>query len=278
MRNKTALAFTCVVGLAPVGTAQGQEFARVLRNGEQAILSVFGTRPVDLAAKKLVDEFGVAVNVEDPLYFYSDDVQFSHVAASGKRVMVPRAALLEMPLVLKEDGSVRDVVQAVETLRDAANIRLPFAYRMDNDRDVFTLIPTRTRDEQGRSVDLSPLLDRHVTIPPGTRTIVEHVKILTDSLQQQTGIRVSCCQAFVSGIPWGSTVVAFEARDERARSALLRLLRREPGRDRLIPIEHTGAFRLVKAEPGREHWYWLMRCQPRAAWCFINVAPIPEKP
>jgi hypothetical protein len=152
MRNKTALAFTCVVGLAPVGTAQGQEFARVLRNGEQAILSVFGTRPVDLAAKKLVDEFGVAVNVEDPLYFYSDDVQFSHVAASGKRVMVPRAALLEMPLVLKEDGSVRDVVQAVETLRDAANIRLPFAYRMDNDRDVFTLIPTRTRDEQGRSV------------------------------------------------------------------------------------------------------------------------------
>jgi hypothetical protein len=37
---------------------------------------VFGPRPVDLAAKKLVDEFGVAINVEDPLYVYGDDVQF----------------------------------------------------------------------------------------------------------------------------------------------------------------------------------------------------------
>ena len=67
--------------------AQGQEFAHVLRNGADGSLSVFGPRPVDLAAKKLVDEFGVAINVEDPLYFYRDDVQFSHVAASGKRAI-----------------------------------------------------------------------------------------------------------------------------------------------------------------------------------------------
>ncbi len=273
-----ALTFLCVVGLALVGTAQGQEFARVLRNGEQATLSVFGPRPVDLAAKKLVDEFGIAVNVEDPLYLYRDDVQLSHVAPSGKRVMVPRAALLEMAVVLNEEGSLRNVGEAVEQLRDAANRQFPFAYRIDKDRDVFTLVPTRTRDEHGRSVDSSPLLDHHVTIPLGTRRIFEHVNLLTESLQQQTGVRVSCCQAFVGGTPWGSTVISFEARDESARSALLRLLRSEPGRDRLVPIEHTGASRLVKADPGREHWYWLMRCQPGEAWCFINVAAIPEKP
>lgn len=278
MRNRAPFVLSFVVGVVMVGAAQGQEFARVLRNGEQATLSVFGPRPVDLAAKKLVDEFGVAINVEDPPYLYADDVQLSHVAASGKRVMVPRATLLEMPLVLKEDGSVRDVGQVVETLRDAANQQLKFAYRIDNDRDVFTLVPTRTRDEQGRSIDLSPLLDRHVTVPLGTRKIFEHVNLLTESLQQQTGVRVSCCQAFVSGIPWGSTVIAFEARDEPARSALLRLLRSAPGRDRLVPIEHTGASRLVRADPGREHWYWLMRCPPGEAWCFINVAAIPENP
>jgi len=278
MRNTTALVFACVVGFAIVGTAQGQEFARVLKNGEQATLSVFGGRPVDLAAKELVNEFGVAVNVEDPLYLYDDDVQFSHVAASGKRVMVPRAALLEMPLVLKGDGSMRDVGQAVEALRDVANRQLPFAYRIDNDRDVCTLVPTRTRDEQGRSVDLSPLLDRHVTVPLGTRRIFQHVNLVTESLQRQTGVRVSCCQAHVGGTLWGSTVISFEVRDEPARSAFLRLLRSEPGRDRVIPIEHTGAFRLVKADAGREHWHWLMRCQPAEAWCFINVAAIPEKP
>jgi hypothetical protein len=192
--------------------------------------------------------------------------------------MIPKAALLEMPLVLNQGGSVEDIGQVVENLRDAANRQFPFAYRIDKDRDVFTLVPTRTRDEQGRSVDVTPLLDRHVTVPLGTRMIFEHVNLLVESLQQQTGVRVGCCQGAVSGIPWGSTVISFEARDEPARSALLRLLRSEPGRDRSVPIEQTGASRLVKADPAREHWHWLMKCQPGEAWCFINVDAIPEKP
>jgi hypothetical protein len=153
---------------------------------------------------------------------------------------------------------------------------MPFLYRIDDNGGVLTLIPTRTRDEQGRSVALTPILDRHVTIPSGTRQIFEHINLLMQALQQQTGVRISCCRA--GGNPWGSAVVSFEARDEPARSALLRLLRSEPGRDRFVPVEHTGASRLVKADPGREHWYWLMRCQPGEAWCFINVAAIPEKP
>ena len=90
MRNRTALVFLGVVGLSLVATTQGQEFARVLRNGDQATLSVFGPRPVDLAAKKLVDEFGVAINVEDPFYFYD------------------------------EDGSVPDIGQLADRLREAA--------------------------------------------------------------------------------------------------------------------------------------------------------------
>jgi hypothetical protein len=278
MRRRTtflsALFIACSVALA----AQEEEFARVLRNGEQATLSVFGPRPVDLAAKKLADEFGVAINVEDPLYLYRDDVQLSYVAPSGMRVRVPRAALLEMPLVLNQDGSIRDTAQAVENLRDAANRQSPFAYRIDSDRAVFTLVPTRTRDEEGRPVDVAPLLDRHVTIPLGTRTIFEHIKLLTESIQQQTGVRVSCCQTGVGGVLWGSTVISFEASDEPARSALLRLLRSEPARDGLFPVEHSGTSRPVKADPGREHWHWLMRCQPGEALCFINVAAIPEKP
>jgi hypothetical protein len=276
MRHRTALAFVCVIALA-IG-AQGQQVARILKNGEQATLSVFGSRPVDLAVNKLVDEFGVAINVEDPPYVYGDDIQFSGVAASGKRVMIPKAALLEVSLVLNQDGSMRNVGREVENLRDTANRQFPFAYRIDIDRGVFTLVPTRTRDEHGRSVDTTPLLDRHVTIPLGTRRICEHVNLLTESLQQQTGVRVSCCQAGVGGVPWGSTVISFEARDEPARSVLLRLLRSEPGSDRLVRNEQGGANHLVKSDPGREHWHWTMRCQPGEAWCFLNVSAIPEKP
>jgi hypothetical protein len=270
-----------VIAFSGLLAAQGQEFARVLRNGDDTTLSVFGPRPVDLAAKKLANEFGVAVNVEDPVYLYRDDVQDvtpPRVASVGRRVLIPKAALLEMRVDLRPDGSLRNVRHLVQDLVDTANAQWPFLYRIDNDGDVFTLVASRTRDEQGRSVELTPILDRRVTIPLGTRRIFEHVNLLTQALEQQTGIRIDCCQAAVGGIPWGSTVVSFEARDEPARSALLRLIRGEPGPDRLIRNQEGGAFHLIRGEPGREHWHWLMRCQPGESWCVINVAPIPERP
>ena len=42
----------------------------MLRNGDEATLSAYGRHSVYLAAKKLVDEFGVAINVEDGVYLY----------------------------------------------------------------------------------------------------------------------------------------------------------------------------------------------------------------
>ena len=272
MRRRTASLSALVIAFSVVLTAQGQEFARVLRNGEQATLSVFGPRPVDLAAKKLVDEFRVVINVEDPLYFYGDDVQFSHIAASGKRVTVPRAALLEMRFDLRPDGSLLDVRQVVQDFVNTANRQLPFAYRIDRDGDTFTLVATRTRDEQGRSIDLVPILDRHISIPLGTRRFVEHVNLLTHALEEQTGVHIGCCTGTADnqqGPP-----IAFRADDESARSAFLRLVRSRPVRNHLVRSE--GAYHLVPSEPGGYHW--LMRCEPGESWCFINLRPIPDKP
>jgi hypothetical protein len=84
MRQRIA-SLSCLVVLVLSGLdAQGQEFARMLRNGETATLSVYGPRPVDLAAKKLVNEFSIRINVEDPLYFHRDDLRTSGpVQASG---------------------------------------------------------------------------------------------------------------------------------------------------------------------------------------------------
>jgi hypothetical protein len=113
MKDRTTFLPVLVVAFSVVLAAQEQEFARVLRNGDQATLSVFGPRPVDLAAKKLVDEFGIAINVEDPVYIYHDDVQDIGVARSGKRLLVPKASLLEMRFDLRADGSPLDVRQVV---------------------------------------------------------------------------------------------------------------------------------------------------------------------
>jgi hypothetical protein len=277
MRRSTAIAFMCVVAIPVVIGAQGQEFARVLRDGDRATLSVFGSRPVDIAARQLVKEFGIALNVEDPVYLHGNDVEDRGITRSGKRLLVPTPALLEMPLDLRADGSLADVRQAVSDLRDTANRLFPFEFRIDSEGGTFTLIPTRTRDEHGRSIQVTPLLDRRVTIPLGTRTIVEHVQILTDSIQRQTEVRVSCCQGVVTGIPWGSTVVTFGAHDEIARNVLLRLLRSEPGRDPFVRSDE-GTVRSLRRATDREDWRWTLRCQPGQAWCAINVATIPDKP
>ena len=51
----------------------------------------------------------------------------------GKRVTIPRAALLEMRFDLRPDDSLLDVRQLVQDLVNTANAQLPFAYRIDRD-------------------------------------------------------------------------------------------------------------------------------------------------
>ncbi len=255
MKHRTALAASLIIGFSGLATAQSQEIGRVLRNGDEATLTVFNGRPVDAAAELLAKEFGIQVNVEDPLYFYRDDVedvtaQVSRVPNPQRRTIVPKGRLLEIAFGLRSDGSPRDVPTLVQTLIDTANAQAPFGYRIDRDGDTFTLVATRTRDAQGRVVDLTPILDRRVGIPFGMRSFDEHIKLLTGALAAQ-GVHVGCCQAIAAQI---GRSVEFEARDEPARSVLLRLIRTKPGR-----------------------YQWLMRCQPDDSWCFINVAQIPAK-
>ena len=211
--------------------ARDAEFARVVRKGEAATLSVFGARPVDLAARKLVDEFGVAINIEDPFYMNLLDLEEAapaRAAGSGSRLLAPKPSLLELRLDLNADGSLKDVRKVVQDLVNLANAKLPFQYRIDTDGGVFNLVATRTRDDRGRSVELNPMLDRQVSVALGTRTIVEHVQLLTQALGEQTGFHIDCCETTAGAAAWGSTVISFEARDEMARSALLRLIRNAP--------------------------------------------------
>lgn len=76
---------------------------------------------------------------------------------------------------------------------------------------------------------------------------------MAEALSEQTGLRVSCCQTAVAGIPWGQALAPFEAHDEPARYVLKRLIRLAAGN-----------------QPARE--FWLERSDPSPAnWCFINL-------
>ena len=238
--------------------AQDPELGRIEISSGEAILTVDSPRPVDSAAKTLAGRYGIVINSEDPQYLYSDDMQdrtaeIARTPRPGLRVFVPKGGRLEVRFRVKPDGSPQDLEELLQAVVDAANVQFPFSYRLEmNGDDAYTFVPTTTRDTQGRLIDLPALLDQKITIPLGTRSVIEHAKLITDALSAQTGFHVSCCQAFVAGIPWGMENVSFEARDETARSVLLRLISSVKGR-----------------------YYYLERCDPvspgRETWCFINV-------
>ena len=236
------------------------EAGRVERNGDRATLIVDGPRPVDSAAITLAQEFGMRVNAEDPPYVFKDDVtapDFSRYPTLRRDVRIPKGGRLEVGFRIKPNGSPEDIPGLLNSLREAANAQFPFAYRLDVDGDWYSLVPTKTRDVLGRVIEITPLLDRHVTIPPGKRSIAASAQLMADALSAQTGLRVSCCQVGVAGIPWGIAEVRFEAHDEPARDVLKRLIKAAAGR--------------------RETEYWLQRCDPLpSTWCFINVSRGPN--
>jgi hypothetical protein len=258
VRGRRFLFILCCCGVA---LAQNPELGRVERNGNEATLFVAGPRPVDSAASTVATEFGIRVNVEDPAYIFRDDVKdVTATVARGTQnpqpVLIPIGGKLEVHFILGSNGMPVDIPGVLRSLVDAANAQFPFQYRLDADGNWFTIIPTHSRDQLGNSVPTVPLLDRHVTIPPGTRPIMQSAGLMTDALSAQTGLRVSCCQAGVAGIPWGLAEVFFEANDEPARSVLKRLF--------------TAA---AINQPDRD--YWLQRCDPLpSAWCFINLTHI----
>jgi len=253
-----------VLGLVVAAFAQSPEAAHIETNGSHATLIADSARPLDSAAIAIAERFGIPVSTEDPPYVYRDDMkdvtaEVARTPNPTKRVFVPKGGHLEAQFALQPDGSPGDIRVLLQSLIDTANAKFPFAYRLDTDGDSLTLVPTHTRDILGRVVEITPLLDRLITIPPGTRTIAKNADLMADALSAQTGLHVGCCQGVVAGVPWGMREIAFEARNEPARSILKRLI--------------------VASLEGRPNgYYWLQRCDPLPSpWCFINLHFIPTR-
>jgi hypothetical protein len=137
---------------------------------------------------------------------------------------------------------------------------MPYEYRLDVSGSDYALVPTRTRNSNGNLEDLLPLLDRKVTISPGTRSIAEHANLMADELSKQTGLRIGCCQSLVAGIPWGMAEVRFEADHKPAREVL----------KSLILIEQQTNDQASGTHADFDHW--VVRCDGTGVpFCFIEV-------
>jgi hypothetical protein len=249
-----------ICGLAIAASASGQttECAKVTRSGDEVTMIADSIRVVDSIANTLAQRFGVLVNAEEPRSQFSEDLQdildadpdwsAQHPKA---HYLVPKRRRIEIRFSVVRDGSPNDVGDLLRQVLEKANQQTPFRYRLDVDGEFFSFVPTATRNADGVVIEATPLLDRRITIPAGTRSIAESGNLMADALSSQTGLHVSCCRSMNGGNRWGQAIVPFEATDEPAREVLERLLR-------------------LGSSPPRE--YWLLRCD--SGWCFINVESV----
>jgi hypothetical protein len=240
-------------------SGQTEECAKVTRSGDEVTMVADSIRVVDSIANTLAQRFGVVVSAEEPQYQFSGDWQDVREADPDwsaqhpkAHYLVPKRRRMEIRFSVLSDGSPTDVGGLLRQVLEQVNGQAPFGYRLEVDGEFFSFVPTTTRNAEGFVVPATPQLDRRVTIPLGNRRISESGKLMADSLAAQTGLRVSCCQALVAGIPWGMPVVPFEAHDETARSVLERLI-----------LMNEQSNRVSSRN------YWLLRCD--SGWCFINV-------
>ena len=245
--------------LSIAGGAQTRECGIVTRNGNNVTMVVDEIRPVDALANTLAQRFGIVLSAEEPEYQFADDFEDVRTADPEwsaqhpkAHYQVPKRRRIEIQFSISPSGTPIDVPALLKEVVQKSNQQTPFGYRLSIDGEFSTLVPTTTRDSKGVVIQRVPLLDRSVSIPFGKRTIAEHGKLMADSLSAQTGLKISCCQTFVAGRPWGQSAVEFGAKDETARKVLEQL------------IELNQQSNTVTSRN-----YWLLRCD--SGYCFVDV-------
>lgn len=253
---------------SPIGGAQNPDCASVKENGNEITLRFESWDPVWAIGRTLARRYGIKVSVESPKWVFpgdTEDVAVADPAFSEQHgnihYAVMKRHIIEARFSTSEHGQPNDVPGLLHQVADVANREMPYGYRLDVSGDDYALVPTRTRNSNGDLEDVTPLLDRNVTIPLGTRSIAEHASLMADELSRQTGLHISCCQMLVAGVPWGTAKVSFEADNKPAREVL----------KSLIVIDEQANSRASARHPIYDHW--VLSCDGTGApWCHIEVA------
>jgi hypothetical protein len=250
-----------------LAAGQNSDCASVSQSSKEVILTANSWDPVYAIGATLADRYGINISVESPQWAFPGDTEDVAIADPQFSAQHRNAHYLIMKRHNVEVGfspvgnpAPNDVSHLLSQVAEAANKEMPYFYRLDAHDDEYVLVPTKIRSSSGEVEDAQPLLDRRVTIPPASRSIAEHARIMADQLSEQTGLNISCCQMLASGVNWGLAEVPFQAENEPARDVLRRLIRLERQENSQAPNRH----------PDYDHW--AVRCDGTGApWCSIEV-------
>jgi hypothetical protein len=186
------------------------------------------------AMDTLIERYGYVITLETPPYVYEDDLQDERALRSDLDLdRLPKtggpiwaAKGVSLTLTLPPAGSVARAVDMWTVMkqlaREAAKSDHGAHWRVEQQGDVFHLIPTEVRDASGKWVAQTPLLDTPVSLPSAERSLLGSLQAVCSQLEGPAHARVGLLQYPLNTLHYTRSVVG--AKQETARSVITKIL------------------------------------------------------
>jgi len=233
-------------------------------------------RPLDEAAKLLQGRYAVVVTYEDPVLLWRGDLEVPGADENSALAFFPARGLLALPGELTPQQTPKLTAAALEKALESFHQLNPDGphFRLLETRYGFHIVPDTARDEGGRRVRASSILDVSVTVPDTVRMPGGHVFALCTAVGEASGIKLDLngmytdqFYAFNGLIPRNFTN-AFGTGEEKRQSSFAWGAKAVPARDALISLLQGSATSLT----------WSLKCtpsvRPENRGCVLNLAPI----
>jgi hypothetical protein len=206
---------------------------RVQAQTKAVDLYVEDPRPVAGAVASLTSRFPVVVTYEDPPYRFPGDLtdvtsmvrRDQYEISNVPKIIVPMTRALAVRYEgLAENDEPQNWQAALQAVVAAHDVNAAGGrFRVQQDGDVFHVVPSEVQDQRGRWVAQTPVLDALISIPRTELGGYQMLERICKELSETTGARV-----IVGVVPPGAFMFQkgiLEAKDEQARDVLLRTIR-----------------------------------------------------
>ena len=228
------------------------------------LLKIDSGRPVYRAVLTLQTRYGRVITYEDPRYTNEDDLQdvsaevvrnyARYAPGTAPRVIVPRGGELTVRLPVSTNISSHELRLVLQQLvRAQATSPRGGHFRVEQDGDLFHVVPTEVRSRKGNWSRFSSPLDTPISLSNEDRTEGELYRAITDAIKGKARVYVLINGGIVIGIPQPPSLPAHAVRHcinlidilrepqfssdlRRVISDILRKILRILGRESNVPI------------------------------------------
>jgi hypothetical protein len=194
-------------------------------------LSVNDGRPVAYAMEILESRHGTVITYEDPLYMHETEIvdhtipAYKQANLFGRRALSPKGGSLEITYQMSP-GPVRldEMRHVIQRILDAHTERNnPGRFRLQQEGEIFHVIPAQYRDSSGRLVNTGSILDAPISFPEQERSVLKTLELIKNAVSQARGIKIEF--GTVPANLLNRTSSRQGATNEKARDVLVRALK-----------------------------------------------------